>query len=596
MAKIAAETLFRSVRSLAAGQVAGGESDQEMLDRFVRQHDEAAFTALLERHGPMVLCVCRRALRDEHLAEDVFQATFLILARNAGTIRERRSLSGWLHGVALRLARKANAAAVRAGRDAARPVLEPPHGPAAEASWREVRRILDDELGRLPERYRLPLILCYLEGRTREEAAAEMGCTPGQLKGLLERGRERLRARLIRRGLAPATVGSILLTETALAARVPPLLAVATLRIALGLGAVKCLASCGASAPVRSLIEGGLPMVGSKKLLLVLVFALVAGAVGLGMIGHPRTEPALQARAEDGQPKKGAPGVDKPKVDKPDDEAAVRAHIKALRDSNSETRAAAADALRRIVAKYPSGTVYLSSRDGGEAAWQAKVNQVNPGMTKADVLKILPSFAEAPESMEIGSGDSHIVSYRLDYHWMVTVYHRNPDKVIERPTLTRRALQVDVTPPKDFTGTWTTWHVNGQKGVETQYKNGKYDGVLTSYHDNGTKNYEQHYANNDAHGADTGWYPNGKLSYTGQYRKGKKDGKWTHWYANGNKHEESTYTNGKYNGRSTNWHENGQIGSVNDYKDGVKHGLEASWDENGDLQYERVYVNGKIVK
>ena len=96
-----------------------------------------------------------------------------------------------------------------------------------------MRQILDDELERLPECYRLPLILCYLEGRSREEAAAEMGRTPGQLKGLLERGRERLRARLIRRGLAPAAVGAILLTESALTAAVPPLLAVATLKIAL---------------------------------------------------------------------------------------------------------------------------------------------------------------------------------------------------------------------------------------------------------------------------------------------------------------------------------------------------------------------------
>src|SRR5207249_4415260 len=110
-------------------------------------------------------------------------------------------------------------------------------------------------------------------GRTREEAAAEVGCTPGQLKGLLERGRERLRARLIRRGLAPACAGAVLLTETALAAPVPPLLAVSTLRIAADSDAVKFLTSCGASASVRSLIERGLPMTGGKKLLLVLVFA-----------------------------------------------------------------------------------------------------------------------------------------------------------------------------------------------------------------------------------------------------------------------------------------------------------------------------------
>src|SRR5262249_44921690 len=205
MATKAADNLLWKVRALAAG-----ESDEELLERLVRQHDESAFTAILERHGPMVLGVCRRAVRDEHSAEDVFQATFLLLARNAGTIRDRRSLSSWLHGVARRLARKASAAAARTERDATRPVPETPDGPATEASWREVRQILDDELARLPESYRLPLVLCYLEGRTRDEAAAELGWTPGRLKGLLERGRTRLRGRLIRRGLAPAAAGAAL--------------------------------------------------------------------------------------------------------------------------------------------------------------------------------------------------------------------------------------------------------------------------------------------------------------------------------------------------------------------------------------------------
>jgi antitoxin component YwqK of YwqJK toxin-antitoxin module len=293
-----------------------------------------------------------------------------------------------------------------------------------------------------------------------------------------------------------------------------------------------------------------------------------------------------------GQPPGGA---EKPKADEPNDEAAVKSHIKALGDINSETRAAAAAELRRLVAKYPSGTIDLASKDGGEAAWREKVSRIGAGMTKAEVLKILPEFAEAPETCEISSGNSHIVMYRLDYHWVVTIYYRNPDKVIEQPTLTKRALQVHVTPPQNFTGTWITWHVNGQKGVETQYKNGKYDGVLTKYHDNGRKNYEQHYVNDVIHGTDTGWFPNGKVSYTARYSNGKKEGTWTHWYANGNKHSETDYANGVYYGRDSRWHENGQLAGVNDYKDGVKHGLEASWDEKGTLHYERTFENGKIV-
>ena len=328
---------------------------------------------------------------------------------------------------------------------------------------------------------------------------------------------------------------------------------------------------------------------------------LVAAGLGLGAGGwyaaataQPPGAPPPASRTAPptgGPTVKGAPGADKP-----DDETAVAAHIKALGAADSDTRTAAAAALRRIVAKYPSGTVYLPSKDGGEAAWQKKVDQVEPGMTKAEVLKLLPGFAAAPESFGIANGDSHIVTYRLDYHWTVRVNYRNTDLVIDRPVLKKRALRVEVTPPKDFTGTWLVWHVNGQKGRETQYKNGKYDGVLTSYHDNGRKSYEQHYANHVAHGADTGWQPDGTLSYTAQYHDGKQDGTWTHWHENGNKHSEETYADGKLNGRKTYWHENGQIGSVNDYVNGVKNGIEASWKESGELQYERFLVNGEVVK
>src|SRR5579884_879234 len=187
---------LRRFRTLA-GCVPDERGDPYLLERFVTQRDQSAFAALLSRHGPMVLGVCRRALGDEHLAEDVFQATFLVLARHAAAIRNRTSAGSWLHGVALRLCRKARAAE----RPADLPPPAPCPGPADEASRREVCRILDDELQRLPERYRLPLVLCYLEGLARDEAAARLGWTTGQLKGLLERGRERLRGRLVRRGL-----------------------------------------------------------------------------------------------------------------------------------------------------------------------------------------------------------------------------------------------------------------------------------------------------------------------------------------------------------------------------------------------------------
>jgi RNA polymerase sigma factor (sigma-70 family) len=189
------------LRKVAAVRACRSLPDGDLLERFVAACDEAAFTALLERHGPMVLGVCRRALPDRHDAEDAFQATFLVLARKAASVRKQASLGCWLHGVAGRVAAKLKRGHARRRereRGAAPPV---PRGPAEEVSWREVQAALDEELGRLPERYRAPLVLCYLECLTRDEAAQQLGLSAGSLHGRLERARGLLRQRLTRRGL-----------------------------------------------------------------------------------------------------------------------------------------------------------------------------------------------------------------------------------------------------------------------------------------------------------------------------------------------------------------------------------------------------------
>ena len=285
------------------------------------------------------------------------------------------------------------------------------------------------------------------------------------------------------------------------------------------------------------------------------------------------------------------------------DEAAIAAHIKALHDVKSEVRSAAAEALRGLVAKHPSRTVYLRSKDGGETYWTEKVNQVKPGMTRAQVLKILPHFPEAPGASNMGSGQRNWDHYRLDYHWDVSVVYDNgegrkgdrEDKVSRVPTLTRRALRIHVELPKKYTGPWTTWYVNGQKGYEVHYQDGKYNGAHTAFHDNGQKMDQYHYKNHVADGAHSGWHRDGKKYYTGQYRNGKEDGRWLRWHANGQKQSEATYIDGKYDGTYAHWHENGQITSFNVYISGVKHGPEIAWNEEGVLQYNRLYQNGTIV-
>src|SRR5262245_36102166 len=177
--------------------------DQVLLERFVRARDQDAFAALVERHGGMVLAVCRRVLRHGADAEDACQATFLVLARKAGAIRRRGSVASWLHGVAYRTSRKllASARRRRAADLPAEGVPQPDTSVAVD--WREIREVLDREVTGLPDAYRAPLVLCYFEGLTQDEAARQLGWPSGVLRGRLDRGRERLRVRLARRGLAP---------------------------------------------------------------------------------------------------------------------------------------------------------------------------------------------------------------------------------------------------------------------------------------------------------------------------------------------------------------------------------------------------------
>src|SRR5687768_991240 len=181
------------LRGLAQRQALGERSDRQLLQTFARTGDESAFALVVRRHGGLVLGVCRRLLGSLDDAEDAFQATFLVLARKAGEVAWQDCVRNWLHGVAYRVARKARAARQR------RAHKERQAAPAAsslDAAWTEVSAVLDEELTSLPPRYRAPILLCCLEGKSREEAARELGWSEGSVKGRLERGRELLRRRL----------------------------------------------------------------------------------------------------------------------------------------------------------------------------------------------------------------------------------------------------------------------------------------------------------------------------------------------------------------------------------------------------------------
>jgi len=229
--------------SLVAGQQCRATPDQELLARFLEQRDKAAFAALMERHGGMVLGVCQRVLRNAHDAEDACQAVFLVLARKARSVRKWGSLGSWLHGVAWRTSHKLRAAqARRRTRETCAAAEKPAVSEPADISWRDVQRLLDEELSRLPAIYRAPLVLCHLEGRTQDEAARELGWTGGTLRGRLERGRDKLRARLTRRGITGSTALAVAaLVPSVTSATVPPTLVVATVNASLAIAAGKTL-------------------------------------------------------------------------------------------------------------------------------------------------------------------------------------------------------------------------------------------------------------------------------------------------------------------------------------------------------------------
>ena len=208
-------TLADALTDLRRRATPGTDSlpDEELLRRYAQARDEDAFAALLRRHGRVVWGAALRRTADPHIAEDVFQATFLALARRAGRLHGRTSLAGWLYTVGVRLA----------GRAARRPKpvpldhsADPRPGPLADLSARDLLATIDDELTRLPERLRLPVVLCCLDGLSRDEAAARLGCSFQVLKGRLERGRELLRKRLASRGVSlSAALGGLVVLPVA---------------------------------------------------------------------------------------------------------------------------------------------------------------------------------------------------------------------------------------------------------------------------------------------------------------------------------------------------------------------------------------------
>jgi RNA polymerase sigma factor (sigma-70 family) len=316
------------------------QSDRQLVERFLAGQDEAVFEAIVRRHGAMVYRVCWRVLQHHQDAEDAFQVTFLVLAQRLRTVRKHASLASWLHGVAHRVALKSKRAAAtrrRQEEQAAASQTIPP----ADVSWGEVRTVLDAELVGLPEKWRLPLVLCYLEGRTQDEAASELGWSKRTLRRRLEEGRTGLGRRLSRRGVVwPAALSAVLFSDAAASAALSPGLLDSAIKAASLFAAGQTAAAGLISAQAAALTEGVLQTMLLSKIKLAMAVVLVVAVVGVGgnRLLVPTRAAAGAQEPKQVQPKKPQPPPqkDKPRIEviKVRDHEAV-GHLLFVRDPSS---------------------------------------------------------------------------------------------------------------------------------------------------------------------------------------------------------------------------------------------------------------------
>ncbi|MFL5244389.1 MAG: RNA polymerase sigma factor [Gemmataceae bacterium] len=280
MSLVPPSRILRQIRSAALRQGSGGPADAELLQRFVADRDEAAFEALVRRHGPMVFGVCRRVLRGFHDAEDAFQATFLVLACKAGAVRDQPTVGSWLYGVAYRIAVKARAQAVRRRFKEREAAVTESYSDKVVSG--DLVPILDRELNRLPEKYRGVVLLCDLGGASRKEAARQLGIPEGTLSSRLAAARSMLAKRLIRRGLS-LTSGAMAaaLVDNVASASVPASLVISTVQAAARVAAGHAV-SIAASAPVAALAKGVMTSMLLSKLKIPLGLLVALGLMTLG--------------------------------------------------------------------------------------------------------------------------------------------------------------------------------------------------------------------------------------------------------------------------------------------------------------------------
>jgi RNA polymerase sigma factor (sigma-70 family) len=407
------------IRKVALLEGGAGLTDGQLLACFIERRDNAAFAALLKRHGPMVWGVCRRLL-SFHDAEDAFQATFLVLCRKAASIVPREMVANWLHGVAHHAAlHSRRTTARRRARD--RQVAEMPEPAVTEHdAWRDLRPALDQELSRLPDRHRVVIVLCDLEGKTRKEAARQLGCPEGTVAGRLARARVTLARRLARRGLA-LSGGALaaLLCEQSACAAVPPSVVSSTLKAASLFAAGQAAAPGAISVQVAALTEGVLKAMLLTKLKMAMAVLLCAAALVVGSLAlvSPGSATGQTGAGETGKAEgaaRGAPESGQTDAAKPATAAAgankaqaamswkERLAVDAPDDVGQTFNVAVAPDGKKIAVGYARETRILDAKNGQELVT----------LTEA---KGYPAMAFSPDGKDIAvSGEGDVLLYSAD--------------------------------------------------------------------------------------------------------------------------------------------------------------------------------------
>lgn len=315
--------VIQHLRRTALLHDGAGLSDGQLLEHYISGRDDAALSAIVRRHGPMVWGVCRRVLGNHHDAEDAFQATFLVLVRKAASIASRELLANWLYGVAYQTARKAKTMNAKRNRREKQLTKMPEPAVAEPDQEPDLQLLLDQELSRLPDKYRAVIVLCDLEGKTRKEAACQLGCPEGTVAGRLARARTMLAKRLAQRGLALSGAAlAAALAENAASASVPVSVVSCTIKAATAVAAGQTAAAEVVSVKVAALTEGVMKTMLMTKLRIVMmlfVFTSLVSVAGLiyqtqaaGSKGDKRNQPAKNENEPSPDKQPGAGNDNKP--------------------------------------------------------------------------------------------------------------------------------------------------------------------------------------------------------------------------------------------------------------------------------------------